>query len=224
MVTINDQYLRFGSLKKIMSYNVKFTLTNQNYDEVYFIKTKHFLKNCIYKLNIYGYYGHYVNSNLYLFGDNEYGQLGRKDKDSRESMDYENYYFLRNYCFAVNKNFDTYSWGYNKDGQLGIGNFNNQFCQCKLRYRFKKLIFIENNTMGITIDNEIYVWGKNNNGELGLHNKRKQCWPVKLTIRINMFLYENLILLPKYQRKINVWKNLKNKNKIDIEFNFFQRK
>ena len=95
--------------------------------------------------------------------------------------------------YMVTEDNKLYSWGYNDNGELGIGNNNNQTSpvQIPLNGNVKELI-IDNtayshlNAYIITEDNKLYGWGYNNNGELGIGNNNNQTIPVEISLNGNI--------------------------------------
>ena len=71
---------------------------------------------------------------------------------------------------CLSENGEVYSFGYNGNGQLGLGN-NQYFCSPQLIESLKDVEFIACggfHTFCKTINNDIYSWGFNNYGQLGL--------------------------------------------------------
>lgn len=95
--------------------------------------------------------------------------------------------------YMVTEDNKLYSWGYNDNGELGIGNNNYQTSpvQIPLNSNVKELI-IDNtnyyhlNAYIITEDNKLYGWGYNNNGELGIGNNNNQTIPVEISLNGNI--------------------------------------
>ena len=74
-----------------------------------------------------------------------------------------------------------YSFGYNEEGQLGLGNNEENYNSPQLISSLKDVEFIEcggNHTFCKTLNNEIYCWGKNESGQLGLENNDNQNTPI----------------------------------------------
>ena len=81
---------------------------------------------------------------------------------------------------CLNENGEIYSFGYNVNGQLGLGN-NEYFCSPQLISSLKDIEFIECggfHTFCKSLSNEIYCWGKNEYGQLGLENITTQKTPI----------------------------------------------
>ena len=108
-----------------------------------------------------------------------------------------NYHFI---LYMITEDNKLYSWGYNDNGELGIGNNNYQTSpvQIPLNGNVKELI-IDNTTSRhlnayiITEDNKLYGWGYNNNGELGIGNNNNQTIPVEISLNgnINELIIDN---------------------------------
>ncbi|XP_061683885.1 RCC1 and BTB domain-containing protein 2 isoform X1 [Syngnathoides biaculeatus] len=76
---------------------------------------------------------------------------------------------------AVLDNGEIYGWGYNCNGQLGLGNTGNQQTPCRVAaLQGVKVIQVAcgyAHTLALTDDGFIYSWGANSYGQLGTGNK-----------------------------------------------------
>lgn len=120
-----------------------------------------------------------ILNKLYVWGDNEFGQLGvvicngqTKQSSPQELIFSEQVIAIscggyHNIALAYSNK--IYTWGSNDNGQLGLGNYNNKYTPTKLN--FHKSIQSVNcgfsHTVVLTTTNEIYVWGRNCEGQLG---------------------------------------------------------
>lgn len=116
---------------------------------------------------------------LYSFGDNDDGQLGLGHFEDR--------YYYRNkvsnlsniidfdcgsgHNVAILSNHDLYSWGYNKYGQLGLGDKENR---CTPEKIMENVVSAEASYTGYTLvlqdDGSLWGFGNNNYGQLGLNH------------------------------------------------------
>ena len=158
------------------------------------------------------------DGSLYAWGDNNYGQLGLGDNASiyypssnnqkinipdkinevigLKDIKYdasERTTFYKYSLYAITENGELYAWGDNSDGQLGIGNTDNQTKPVKITGitgKIKQIITFKHygvaffdyfSVYAITEDGSLYAWGNNSNGPLGLGNTDNQTKPVKVT-------------------------------------------
>lgn len=128
-------------------------------------------------------------TNLYVWGQNDVGQLGLGDPNSRNSPQLLIWASESTVCgiscganhtMALLKNDQLYIWGCNFHGQLGLGHYDNMFLPQKLNLngalRIRGGAY---HTMAVTT-NGIYTWGSNNHGQLGLADYESLCVPTKL--------------------------------------------
>jgi alpha-tubulin suppressor-like RCC1 family protein len=82
---------------------------------------------------------------------------------------------------------DLYVWGYNKDGELGLGDTDNRFAPILNSYDKLKWKYIDSNgfdysfTIGLASNSDLYSWGNNYYGQLGLGNTISYNIPKKIT-------------------------------------------
>ena len=139
------------------------------------------------------------NGTVYTWGYNNYGQLGTKDNNNRytpvipiatvtledgtkkeeQITDAIDVAANASYTIILRKDGTVWSTGYNKDGQLGIGNTSDSttFKQVKLTNNssgyLQNVIAItagEKNAYAITKEGYVYGWGYNNYGQLGINS------------------------------------------------------
>ncbi|KAL0972652.1 hypothetical protein UPYG_G00192440 [Umbra pygmaea] len=82
---------------------------------------------------------------------------------------------------AVLDNGETYGWGYNCNGQLGLGNNGNQQTPCRIAaLQGVNIIQVAcgyAHTLALTDEGCVYSWGANSYGQLGTGNKSNQAVP-----------------------------------------------
>jgi alpha-tubulin suppressor-like RCC1 family protein len=119
------------------------------------------------------------NNELYVFGDNTYGQLGLGDYDYREvytKLEHnfgkiKNIYCGSNHNIVLNENDELFVCGWNYYGQLGLGDISRRNIYTKLEHNLGKIKNIycgASNNIILNENNELYVCGGNNMGQLGL--------------------------------------------------------
>ncbi|XP_029507225.1 RCC1 and BTB domain-containing protein 1-like isoform X8 [Oncorhynchus nerka] len=79
---------------------------------------------------------------------------------------------------------NVYGWGYNGNGQLGLGNNGNQLTPCRL-VGLQGLCVLQivsgyAHSLALTDEGLLYAWGTNTYGQLGTGNKSNQLSPVQI--------------------------------------------
>ncbi len=104
------------------------------------------------------------NNQIYVWGNNKFGQLGLGHNDVVNVPTKLNFDFKINkivcgiyYTIAITDD-GLYVWGYNRFGQLGLGHNNNINIPTKLNFKINKIVCSSNHTIAITEDG-LYVWG-----------------------------------------------------------------
>uniref|UniRef100_A0A8C6URZ7 Regulator of chromosome condensation (RCC1) and BTB (POZ) domain containing protein 2 n=2 Tax=Neogobius melanostomus TaxID=47308 RepID=A0A8C6URZ7_9GOBI len=82
---------------------------------------------------------------------------------------------------AVLDNGEIYGWGYNCNGQLGLGNNGNQQTPCRIAalqgVGIVQVACGYAHTLALTDEGLVYAWGANSYGQLGTGNKSNQAVP-----------------------------------------------
>uniref|UniRef100_A0A672PLJ3 Regulator of chromosome condensation (RCC1) and BTB (POZ) domain containing protein 1 n=1 Tax=Sinocyclocheilus grahami TaxID=75366 RepID=A0A672PLJ3_SINGR len=85
---------------------------------------------------------------------------------------------------AVADNGEVYGWGYNGNGQLGLGNNGNQLTPCRLialqGFCVVQIASGYAHSLALTDEGLLYAWGANTYGQLGTGNKSNQLSPVQV--------------------------------------------
>ncbi|XP_065807795.1 RCC1 and BTB domain-containing protein 1 isoform X2 [Labrus bergylta] len=85
---------------------------------------------------------------------------------------------------ALIDNGEVYGWGYNGNGQLGIGNNGNQLQPCRLTTLqglcISQIVCGYGHCLAQTDEGLLYAWGANTYGQLGTGNKSNQLSPVQI--------------------------------------------
>lgn len=87
---------------------------------------------------------------------------------------------------ALLENGEVYGWGYNGNGQLGLGNNVNQPNPCRVQLLqgviISQLVCGYAHTLALSDEGSLYSWGANSYGQLGTGNKANQVSPSKVVI------------------------------------------
>ncbi|MGN1481187.1 carboxypeptidase regulatory-like domain-containing protein [Porcipelethomonas sp.] len=121
------------------------------------------------------------DGNLWMWGDNSYGQLGdgtttSSDKPIKILENVAQVSLGYNYSGAVTEDGSLYMWGQNNEGQIGDGSKTNCLTPKKIMTGMKSVISnkcgwystnLHAYTMAITKDGTLLTWGDNTIGQLG---------------------------------------------------------
>ncbi|XP_043846493.1 RCC1 and BTB domain-containing protein 2 isoform X1 [Dromiciops gliroides] len=87
---------------------------------------------------------------------------------------------------AVVDSGEVYVWGYNGNGQLGLGSSGNQPTPCRIAalqgIRVHKIVCGYAHTLVLTDEGHLYAWGANSYGQLGTGNKSNQSYPTPVSV------------------------------------------
>ncbi|XP_078088319.1 RCC1 and BTB domain-containing protein 2-like isoform X3 [Mustelus asterias] len=87
---------------------------------------------------------------------------------------------------AVLDNGEVYGWGYNGNGQLGLGSNGNQPTPCRLAalqgIHVCQIVCGYAHTLALTDEGSLYSWGANAYGQLGSGVKSNQSCPVQIIV------------------------------------------
>ncbi|XP_061571831.1 RCC1 and BTB domain-containing protein 1 isoform X2 [Cololabis saira] len=85
---------------------------------------------------------------------------------------------------ALVDNGEVYGWGYNGNGQLGMGNNGNQLTPCRLvalqGMCIQQIVSGYGHCLALTDEGLLYAWGANTYGQLGTGNKSNHLTPVQI--------------------------------------------
>uniref|UniRef100_F6YMX2 RCC1 and BTB domain-containing protein 1 n=1 Tax=Ciona intestinalis TaxID=7719 RepID=F6YMX2_CIOIN len=83
---------------------------------------------------------------------------------------------------------EVYSWGYNGNGQLGVGNNVNQTNPCRVAALqgvvIAQVVCGYAHALALTDNGVVFGWGANSYGQLGSGNKANTCTPLQVATRI----------------------------------------
>ncbi|XP_056650815.1 RCC1 and BTB domain-containing protein 1 isoform X2 [Monodelphis domestica] len=87
---------------------------------------------------------------------------------------------------AVLDNGEVYGWGYNGNGQLGLGNNGNQLTPCRVAALHSvcvlQIVCGYAHTLALTDEGLLYAWGANTYGQLGTGNKSNLLSPAQIMV------------------------------------------
>lgn len=164
-----------------------------------------------------GYYVSYAitsDGRLYGWGSNLFYKLGLNEKKYKSyyNTPQEITYFKENNLkvIDVKAQFDgvivktecdqLYAWGYNQNGELGIGNIV-PIIQAPTKIHFPNNTKIKEYQVGdyhgmaLLESNKLYVWGYNAEGQLGIKNKENIIYPI-VNERVTSLNIKNIFLGP----------------------------
>uniref|UniRef100_A0A674ISE0 X-linked retinitis pigmentosa GTPase regulator n=1 Tax=Terrapene triunguis TaxID=2587831 RepID=A0A674ISE0_9SAUR len=136
------------------------------------------------------------NGKLYMFGSNNWGQLGLGTKNTInkptcvKALKPEKVKLAacgRNHTLVYTERGHVYAAGGNSEGQLGLGDteerstfhlisfFTNQ-------YKIKQLAAGSYTSAALTEDGQLFVWGDNSEGQIGLAGEASVCVPWQVDV------------------------------------------
>uniref|UniRef100_A0A8C6P0S3 RCC1 and BTB domain containing protein 1 n=1 Tax=Nothobranchius furzeri TaxID=105023 RepID=A0A8C6P0S3_NOTFU len=131
---------------------------------------------------------------VYAWGYNNCGQVGsgstaNQPTPRRVSTCLQNKVAVSIVCsqtssLALVDNGEVYGWGYNGNGQLGLGNNGNQLTPCRLGglqgVCVQQIVSGYAHSLALTDKGLLYAWGSNTYGQLGTSNKSNQLSPIQI--------------------------------------------
>uniref|UniRef100_A0AAQ4RKY3 RCC1 and BTB domain containing protein 2 n=1 Tax=Gasterosteus aculeatus aculeatus TaxID=481459 RepID=A0AAQ4RKY3_GASAC len=132
-----------------------------------------------------------TDGEVFAWGYNNSGQVGsgstvNQPTPRRVSSCLQNKVVVNIACgqlcsMAVLDNGEIYGWGYNCNGQLGLGNNGNQQTPCRIAalqgINIVQVACGYAHTLALTDEGMVYAWGANSYGQLGTGNKSNQALP-----------------------------------------------
>jgi alpha-tubulin suppressor-like RCC1 family protein len=133
-----------------------------------------------------------ANGNLYGCGNGSFGQLGNSIAGDRSvnvqitSDPFESLYPINWSCFGL-RNGALYAWGWNEQGQLGLGDVNHRSSPVQVG-SLTDWLSSYSSPDGVTgypikfikHDGTLWAWGDNTNGDLGLGDTIHRSSPVQV--------------------------------------------
>ncbi|KAM9733740.1 RCC1 and BTB domain-containing protein 2 isoform 1-T1 [Menidia menidia] len=135
-----------------------------------------------------------TDGEVFAWGYNNSGQVGsgstaNQPTPRRVSSCLQNKVVVNIACgqlcsMAVLDNGEIYGWGYNCNGQLGLGNNGNQQTPCRIAalqgVNIVQVACGYAHTLALTDEGFVYAWGANSYGQLGTGNKSNQAVPTPI--------------------------------------------
>ncbi|XP_027983529.2 X-linked retinitis pigmentosa GTPase regulator isoform X1 [Eptesicus fuscus] len=136
------------------------------------------------------------NKKLYMFGSNNWGQLGLGSKSTVckptcvKALKPEKVKHVacgRNHTLVSTEGGKVYAVGGNNEGQLGLGDTEdrNTFHLIEFftsQHHFKQLSAGSNTSAALTEDGKLFMWGENSEGQIGLNNICNVYFPHEVTV------------------------------------------
>ncbi len=139
------------------------------------------------RLRMGPYVSGYVSNDhdLYVWGDNTYGQFGNGNTESSnipvkvlEGVD--QVCFGSSHTAALKSDGTLWTWGTNTNGELGQGDTEDHFTPVKVLDDVVSFNAKGSNTGAVTSDGSLYVWGDNFYGQVGNGSTDDVLVPVKV--------------------------------------------
>ena len=131
-----------------------------------------------------------VEGELFMWGSNEWGQLGLGDENDRtrptrvgNDSDWKSVAMGAFHALAIKENGDLYAWGYGGVGQLGLGSTASYTTPQKVTAiagAWQSISAGANHSLALHSDGAVYVFGRNVNGELGLGDTTTRTTPTAI--------------------------------------------
>lgn len=118
-----------------------------------------------------------VDGTLWLWGHNDYGQLGTNDTIDRylptlvnSDTDWADVALGLQWTLAIKQNGTLWAWG--KGNQLGTGSSTDYYypVQIGVGTNWSKVAAGDTHSLGLKTDGTLWAWGSNNYGQLGNNN------------------------------------------------------
>ncbi|GAB1302641.1 X-linked retinitis pigmentosa GTPase regulator [Apodemus speciosus] len=136
------------------------------------------------------------NNKLYMFGSNNWGQLGLGSKSAIskptciKALKPEKVKLAacgRNHTLVSTDTGGVYAAGGNNEGQLGLGDTDDRDTFHQIDFftpsdAIKQLSAGANTSAALTEDGKLFMWGDNSEGQIGLKNKSNVCIPHEVTV------------------------------------------
>lgn len=126
------------------------------------------------KLSLGGFQSAFIDKNgdLYMWGDNEFGQLGDGTTENslvpKKIMSNVSSVSLGGACnAAITENGDLYMWGSNSGGSFGDGTTIDSYIPKKIMGNVASVSLGGSHSGAITENGDLYMWGENWVGQLG---------------------------------------------------------
>lgn len=135
---------------------------------------------------------------VYAWGQNNCGQVGSGSTTNQPTPRKVTSGIGGRYCvgiacgqtssMAIVEDGEVFGWGYNGNGQLGLGNNVNQTSPCRVTNLqgvvIQKIACGYAHTVALSDEGALYTWGANSYGQLGTGNKANQVSPFRMLVAI----------------------------------------
>ena len=112
------------------------------------------------------------NGDLYIWGNNNYGQLGngtttKKYTPTKVMSDVKTFELREDYAAAIKENGDLYTWGYASALGNGISSYDNNLRPYKIMSDVAKVVLYDSYNAALKNNGDLYMWGSNGSGQIG---------------------------------------------------------
>ncbi len=135
-----------------------------------------------------------ADGSLYSFGDNSYGELGLGYLDNlsqslsplsiAEDSLWKHIYAGNGYSLALKSDGTLWAWGYNGEGELGVGDTNNRDVPTEVGNEtdWESIATTNSHVLAIKSDGTLWAWGNNTYDQLGLGDTDNRDTPTQVGI------------------------------------------
>jgi alpha-tubulin suppressor-like RCC1 family protein len=158
-----------------------------------------------------------LNDDVWVFGDNKFGQLGLGDRINRNiptkipNFKAKSIVAGGNHTIAIDFNDEVWGFGENNSGQLGLGHTDDTLIPTKIPFRalglpnlkFQSVSTGTSHTIAMDFDNNLWSFGGNVSGQLGLGDQIFRLIPTQ----IKNFKFKSFITGTYYTIAIDFFNN-----------------
>jgi alpha-tubulin suppressor-like RCC1 family protein len=135
-----------------------------------------------------------VDGEVFGWGSNQMGQLSTGDSDNRltpiaidcfKGMELVELVAGGHHCLAVTEDGELMAWGWNRYGQLGLGDDDSrnvaEYVSALRSTKLETVTAGAAHSVALSISGDLYAWGRNNHGQLGLGDRIDRFTPQYLS-------------------------------------------
>lgn len=149
-----------------------------------------------------------TNGDLYIWGNNEFGQIGDGTREQRSApvkilSNVRSVSLNSHTTVAVTKNNELYAWGYNSSGEVGNGTIDFQLSPVKIMDNVRTATTSWGNTAALTTKDELYLWG--GYGFINNDTKKDQLTPLKIMDNVRSYDFGRCFMALKKSGELYLW-------------------